>query len=509
MELIYIVVFSFIIRILPKLLLKESISADAYFHLYLKNELQTQNKIPKKLDRILLNNELLYPFGFHKLLSYFPKKYDLKIDMLSSAIIDCLYIIVVYFFVFYITNDLMISIYSAILTSISPAFLRVSSAPRAYNVTPRVFGEFLILLFFVSIILFSLYNTYILLLMAIFIVPFIILTGKFGTQVLLFFGITMLFFGNINVLLALLLGILLGYFIFGKIIIEIISAHYYHSVFYFKYNQKKYLWPLIITKKRYLQLIKRKFKEKKIIQWLYQENNLYHQLLFNYWPIFFIFCSWFYIDFTSMENLLFVYIIVSFIISLIISNRYFLFLGEAERYLEHTVFAQVVLFTIISIKLNLEILIIIYVIQSVIGYIYYVGIYKQYFQYSSALFKDMKELMPIIDKKGATLLPIAGLHWLSLYFSNYLKVVMTLNDNEKKFPYSKWKKILGNYPYPGDTIENIKQDIHFDYIIIRNDKIIEYEKILNDNIFSGNKLLLIEKKPILSLYKFKENNENK
>jgi len=509
MELCLILILTFILRILPKLYLKSSISLDAYFHLFLKNTIRENGNVPEKLERILLNNNLVYPFGFHKLLSAIPKKYDLWIDTISSAILDSIYVAIVYFFAYYTFSDPQIALYSSLLVSLSPIFLRVSNAPRAYNVTPRVFGELLILIFFISLISFSTTNNYIWLLLSILIVPLNVLSSKFSSQVLLFFSICLLIFGNYYALFSLFIGLIIGYLLFGKVFIEIIKAHYYHSSFYYKYNQKKYLWPLKLSVQDYKLLIKRKFKEKKFLQWLYQENYLYHQLVFLYWPFFIILISITHKEYSVIEKEFLIYISISLFLTLLISIKKFLFLGEAERYLEHTVFAQSILLSSLLIYFNLEYILIIYLIQSILGYFFYLGIHKQYYSQAHLLFEEMKEIAESIDHKNTTVLPIAGLHWIVLYFSKNLKVIMTLNDNERKFPYNKWKKILGNYPFPGSKVLDIQKEFNYNYIIIRNDRIDQYHTKLNDNVFISEELQLINKKELVSLYKIKDKNEHK
>lgn len=500
-----VLLLTFLLRIIPKIN-TTSIAPDSYFHLFLKNTIADAQQTPANIDRILINNELNYPYGFHWFLSFIPKRFDLMVDKYTSAFLDTLYVLFTYLFCLYITESSLISLYSAIFISISSVFLRVSNGPRAYNLTPRVFGELLTLIYFIALLLYFHTQSIAFLAIASIIIPFIIISSKFSFQVILFFTISFVFLGNIDLLLTLAVSLGVGFIIFRKSLFSILIAHYEHSIFYYKYNQQKYLWPNIISLKGYKNLFLKKLKSKEFTLWLYQENSLYHQLLFIHWPIFVILYFSLFSDLTSkFDNEYFYLLLCSFILSLLINFKPLLFLGEAERYVEYTLFIQAIVFSYICVEFNMEFLFYIFCLQSILGYFYYIKIFKRYNSHNGLLLEDIKKISHIVDTADNKVLPLGGIHWSLLYHSTKLKIVMVLQNNEKKYSYEKWYKILGNYPFPGVPIKELYEEIPFEYILIPQNKIKIYEERLNDPVFNTSDVEIIYEGEYLNLYKLTRN----
>jgi len=352
----------FLVRVFPRIRLKNVFSSDTYFHLYCAKVLDENNlKIPPKFSRIILDHEYSYPFGYHWFLSLFKNKLRYRIERMTGAIFDSLSIIII--FIFLNTNFITYSeipIKSKIplmissLLAFSPALLRMGSGPRAYNGSPRTIGQFLYLVHILSA--YSALNGNEILLFAISLISggIAIITAKFTTQVTLFFGVFFVLFIEPGYGL-----LVIGCFIFSILIsngrsLKILNGHIIHSLIYFKFLQKVFLYPHLKTGLQYLKEMVRILKSKNlksIIEWIWiTEKHPLHLTLFVYPQYILLIYVFFQISqITFFDKFLLIWTIAGFFLFVITKWSPLLFLGEGERYLEYSLFPSI---TFIIIHLN-------------------------------------------------------------------------------------------------------------------------------------------------------------
>lgn len=502
--LVLVIFFAIFLRFWVKKDIKNSISSDGYFHLYIKNHIDIFRDDSKKVSRLMLPHKITYPYLFHYLISFIPKKYDLEIDKYSSLIFDTLMIISAYFTFLYISSSYEIAILGAFVLAVSPVLLRVSNAPRAYNVTPRVFGEFLFVVFIEGLVLFKFDANYMWIIMSVVSGIFILLSSKFTNQALLFFSLGFLAIGEHLMFEVLFISVIVAVIFFKRDFFDSIYGQVKHSIFYFKYNQKKYLWTTRLSFADYLKLIKTKLKDKLFLQWIYQENAWYHQVVFVYWSVIVIFYLYFTQESSSdLIDYMIMWLVISSILMLITSFKYFMFLGEAERYMEHTVLLQAFLIAYFSVEKSHYWFIVLYILYSLVGYFYFKKIYKLYFTKWSEFYSEVNNIFHSIDKEDKIIYPIGGMHWIILYFSKRVKVLFGgVNNDESLFSYKEWKKLYGNYPYPSSTIKDVRKEYHFDYILIKKEDIKTYQKRFKDDIFDSSRLKTVAESKSLVIYEW-------
>ena len=97
---ILIILFCFLVRVLPRINALNGLNYDTYFHYALVNKIKKNKyKIPKYWNNVvLLKSPIGYPYLYHLIVSIFPKKYWNKIESFSSAIFDSILICITYLF---------------------------------------------------------------------------------------------------------------------------------------------------------------------------------------------------------------------------------------------------------------------------------------------------------------------------------------------------------------------------------------------------------------------------
>jgi len=131
-----------------------TVKFDTYFHMYLIDYIRDcKNKVPVYHRGFLSKKQkILYPYFFHYLLSFIPKKYNSFIEDRINIYLDAFLAVLLFYFLL-LENDIYISCLLTMLFIFTPIlFTWFSTGPRCGSFTPRVFGELSF-----SLIIFSLY----------------------------------------------------------------------------------------------------------------------------------------------------------------------------------------------------------------------------------------------------------------------------------------------------------------------------------------------------------------
>lgn len=337
-------IFTIILRIIPKFF-NNKINSDTWGHFVLAESIRRNGfKIPNKVDGYLLPNEFDYPFGFHILLSFIPLEYRIKFERVISAFFDTIFVVIAYLLFTYLFPlfdiEISLAFYCSLLLSLSPTLLKVSSGPRAYDATPRVFAELLIFLYFICMLFFYIDGNYFSYLIAIFIASISLLTSKFSLQVLILFSLIMtIFLNSLSLFIAP---------IFVFITALILSNGKYMKIFL---GQLKHLH-LLATKNRdtftvnriedykqfFVHIMKFDFKNAYRI---FNNKLVYLNFIYKDFEILILIVLFYFIG-NTIENEYYVYFyswfVAGFISFLITGNHQFKFIGEADRYLEYSIF---------------------------------------------------------------------------------------------------------------------------------------------------------------------------
>ncbi|MDR1916264.1 MAG: hypothetical protein LBQ58_06810 [Synergistaceae bacterium] len=370
----FIFIFSFLQRyILTK---KANIGFDMWGHLYFIKELKMQKTGPwgKLLTQDVESKGFMHPFFWHFCMSFLAIDFLIKRGKYLNVLLDSFFAMIIYISCKYLGYDMIFSLICSFLYLLTPMwFSDLSIGPRVTNFTPRLFSEIFVNFFFMVTLL-PLPISFLIKLFGGAIFAFVALaSSKFGLQVLLFLAPAAYFFTNdalpvISCVLGFLLIIILskGKFLF------VIKAQLAHLVWYFKNNLSGktaiagrnslaflFVWnPSLGVARNFLRICYRAVGYNSFTGVLLKMPilpALYFILLF---------------DFKKIDAHLFLLgpVFGASLVFLTVNIPVFLFLGEAERYLNHVAFFIIVAFLEFSYKYHLLIIALL-----VYGLVYYMA----------------------------------------------------------------------------------------------------------------------------------------
>jgi hypothetical protein len=333
--------FAIIFRSLLRIKFSKAIDSDTYYHLYLINYIRKFGlSILIEKKRFIKPFGLNYPWMMHLFISFFPKKFNMFFERFFNPFLDSLFTLFLYGITFNITDSNTQALIVTILYIFTPAmFTTLSSGPRIKSFTPRLFGEIVGVMMFIFEYLYFVNDNYIYLVLAIIFAEFAYLSSKFTVQAIVFISIILfLFTFDIEYLVVLFSGFLLSIILSRGKYLEVLKQQLQHLKWYFIRNiQGK----MSVSDRNSFKILIEYFKTKiykKIVSTLLFHNTFIIVLTrfpLVYLALYFIYESY---NTNGILELLDYFIISSFIIFFISSLKWFLFIGEAERYLNYAVF---------------------------------------------------------------------------------------------------------------------------------------------------------------------------
>jgi hypothetical protein len=178
------------------------------------------------------------------------------------------------------------------------------------------------------------------------------------------------------------------------------------------------------------------------------------------------------------------------------------FLGEAERYAEHTVSFQALAVVVVADAAGLSWLKIALLVYSALAYAVSVRTYVEINAPASGLRQRMAELVAPIDRDGTRIFWLGHLFW-PLWFSTRKASILVhgANFDERQLDKERWFEVFGNLPYPGVPIHQIVGRYKLDYIVATPAFVTHYENLLADPAFSDGRFSEMARAGDLVLYR--------
>jgi hypothetical protein len=365
----YIAGFTFFLRALPGILRIHPVGSDQFGHLMLAERIREGKfTYPTRLRGFLRSGLNVEAVFFHYLLALLPKTAREFLAPFYGAIIDTVHVILIYLFTLYILqqpglssvvmNPSLAASIAALLFATSPALLYLGIGPRAYSVTPRIVGELFITITFFCFAIYYWEGIWWMALLSCFFAGLTLITSRFSGQVLLFFSIILALLLRFPLLLILpILGIVFALVLSKGHYKTVLRGHVKHVIRYCRFLHRlpaAYRNSFTPFKNALINLKNGNITEVSgNIQYIL-DNNAFGILVSR--NVILILVAYFAItDFsfiTSNNTLLFLSSLTaaSFVTFILVSIKPFLFLGEAERYLEHSVPAQVILLCLFMVN---------------------------------------------------------------------------------------------------------------------------------------------------------------
>lgn len=319
----------------------KSIDYDTYFHLFLIDFIRKNGTKNLSIEnRFIKKAGLNYPWILHKTISLFPQKLEIFLEKYFNSFIDAIYTVTLYIATFYVTNSNTTALIVSTMYIFTPMmFSSMSLGPRIKSFSPRIFGEVLGGLVFVFEFLYLETENYYFFCIAIFLASLAYLSSKFTVQALYLINIFIILFTlHYEIIFILFFGFLLSMLYSRGAYLSILKEQFYHLKWYFINNLKGIMF---ISSRNNLKILFQAIITldiKTLARQIILDNTILI-VLFRF-PLAY-FALYLSVDSLASETQISnidIIIYSGFIVFTLTSLKWFLFIGEAERYLNYIVF---------------------------------------------------------------------------------------------------------------------------------------------------------------------------
>jgi len=481
----YIAGITLLLRALPGILRIHPTGSDPIFHLMIPERIREGKfRYPREMRGFLKSGRCTDAGFFHYLLALLPKTTREFLSPFYGAIIDTVHVILIYLFILYIlqqpelssivSNPSLAASVAALLFATSPALLYVGIGPRAYSATPRVMGELFITITFFCFAIYYWEGIWWMALLSCLFAGLTLTTSRFSTQVLLFFSIIMVLLLRFPLLLILpILGIIFALILSKGHYKIVLYGHVKFSIRYcrflrqFPIADRNSLTPF---KDALVNIINGKISESlSSIQYILHNNTFALLVSRNVMLLllaYFVITDFSFITSNKIMIFLISWTAASFITFILISIKRLLFLGGAERYLEHSVPAQVILlsFFLLNIKELIPLMsyhLLFYILTLIMLYISHrAG--SEGRRCEQGLFDWFK----LHNIRGKNILPgLSGhLHYELAFWTDNNVLYPT---GERWLNSEEFELLFEEYPYPNTNLKMLIEKYALDLIVVR------------------------------------------
>lgn len=437
---------------------------DIWTHLLYLKEFHKQKGIPKKIEGgFLVTGVYDYPPAFISIVSKFPIKLVEKYEFLFSPFFDAINLVLVFFFSYYLTQSIFISVLTQLLYLATPIIILENS-----SATPRSLGYSLFIIVFFSLFLFEQTHNILLLSLALIAGSLIFLSHRFTAQSFLFFCIffSIITFNPLYILIF-ICSFTLAIMLSKGFYLKVLQGHIGNLIFW----KKNIMY-------RFAHQIRGVNNQHKTTDFVFR---LYNQFLrfppfvltiTNPWVL----SSLYYYFFTSVNDPVILrfgqIVIFSYILALItIWIPQLRFLGEGQRYLELSAFPAALLSSLLLQKvLTIPLVTFSYIVIGLSSFITIIVIQRK------AIIKDtLRTLTPSLKsmytylkflKRKPNLLCIPHQITTNTIYHTGCKVFVNAD-------YTNIEKISDVYPYMKKPIRKIMKENNLEMILLNT----QYAKI--------------------------------
>ena len=320
---------------------------DIYGHLCFASTLREQRRGPFGSITLRLVGASAYsqPFMWHWLVGFFDAKWLQRNQAWLNAVIDSLFVAMSFLIAQWSGLSERVAIYAVAIYLLTPMwFSSIAIGPRIAAFTPRLSSEVATNLFFmVCLFPIGLSELHIVILAGV-LAAFVLSSSKFGVQAMLFLTpLVSLVGGTLLPILSLVVGVILTFVVSRGRFIGQIKSQLMHLAWYFKENLKGKMH--VSNRNSFRALFTRsepslKAHLVKLVHRILSENS--YTAVSVKLPVIFIVAFIFIQSMGSGSNMygspLGAPIIAACLVYFVVNLRPFLFLGEAERYLNHVAF---------------------------------------------------------------------------------------------------------------------------------------------------------------------------
>jgi hypothetical protein len=438
---------------------------DTYFYLHSIQQVKKQRiGISGALSlRLLPSTQFPNPYLWQWVLGFLPASIRQNHHQQINICLDALFSV----FLFYVSRiyglNFSNSLIIYLLYLFSPAFFStLSMGPRISSLTPRLSSEIVANIFFIVLYGHLPFPKILIIVSAVSCAVFILLSSKFGIQVLLFLvPLTSLIAWEYSGIISLLLALIISATITRGGFINAFKAQIHHLTTYFKKNLSGKMY--VSNRNSIAKLIK-PFNEKhisknKMIQKFFQNlliTNSFTGIIIKL-PVFLLvpalwcYCYYYNISVIGITNAYLAPVIAATVVFIIVNVKYFLFLGEAERYINHVSFFVLFIALTLTNVLHLHLILYLLIGYGIIYWLFEAILLDRFLDNAHNTESSIVEVIDSLNKRdlknNIALYPYhaVGGAWRLLHETNHniLYPITIVSEQDKK----RWSPFDGIYPY--------------------------------------------------------------
>lgn len=340
-DFLLVFIFSFFVRSFP--VRKARPDFDSWGHLYLSHEVKRQKASPwgKIILKCWNSDSYMLPYFWHWIVGFFNINFIISISNKINSFLDAVFACLLYAALFYYFKDPYLAFVGLLLYLFTPMwFSSISHGTRISSFTPRLSSEILINLILILNFLELDLPLWITNCLTVVLMVSVLISTKFGLQALFFLTILISFLSGKFELFFLLLGsISILYILSGKAFFEMLTYQLTHLKEYYINNRD---YPNSVTNRNKFRNIIVRSNDGKINYskslWELIATNSFTSVILKM-PLFVV-CIVLLLGSALNKDILvsqslFIVCLSGIVLFLVINIPRLLFLGEAERYLNH------------------------------------------------------------------------------------------------------------------------------------------------------------------------------
>ena len=463
---------------------------DTYGHIYNAKLVKEQKAGPfgAIIRNVVGAGEFRRLFLWHWILGFFPIKKVLRYQKWINPSIDALFSVLLYYVVLRVGWARQIALFIFLLYLLTPMwFSRLSSGPRINGLTPRLSSEIVTNLFFIVTLLPLGLPVWSVLVLGCLLSAFVLSSSKFGLQALIFLSPTIsCITGNLLPLFSLFLGFLLAFTVSKGAFIKHVKAQVEHLTWYFKKNLRG---EVAVSNRNSLSKLLKKptngnsfIRHAGVVLFRCICGNSYTSVLIKMpvLPIAFVLYLILLVNGTNNVTLSFNGPIVGPVIAgtalfLLINLPTLLFLGEAERYLNHIAFFIITMTVLVTEKLHIMWLLWLLLGFGIIYWIFESFLLRRFEATKLAKIKLDDKIISYLKsiKNPITILAYpyqaAGIFRIMLETNHK---TIGISSVTREFRILLEKKYLADYPYINlNKLDEMSSELRISYLILEKQKL--------------------------------------
>jgi hypothetical protein len=487
LELVGIAILSLLLRLL---VVRHAVTEfDTFGHLYFAKEVKVQGVGPfgQIVTKVVGAAGFSQQFLWHWIVGFFPIDLVLRFQRWINPLLDATFAALIYPIALRLGLDKEASLLMTLLYLLTPMWYSgLSMGPRIRSLTPRLASELATNFFFMVILLPLGLPVWLALAGGALLSAFVLLSSKFGLQAMLFLvPLTSVIARDFLPVLALILGLMIAIGLTKGSFLKSVNTQVHHLIWYFKKNLKG---EMSISKRNSLAMLVSRpasrggfLRHMAAIMYRSVSHNSYTAILFKM-PVllvaFFFYGLWLLQENNTFPLFILSPVVAATIVFFLINLPPLLFLGEAERYLNHVAFFIAALAAISAIELGLTWILWAVVFYGALYWFAEVLFLDKLLPTSSRSIKNIDDkiisYLNTIPKKPMIILtyPYHAVGVWRIMLETVHKVVYCFTTSQSFMDMFE-NKYAADYPYfKLDKLDELAHEFNVDIFIVRNQSLV-------------------------------------